>query len=74
MIISDDGVPPKHSLFLTPNNRVFVAKTLKPVVTLSGHAGASTDVKFGPDSQFLATTSMDRTLRFWGLDSDAMSV
>jgi pre-mRNA-processing factor 19 len=53
--------------------RVFVAKFLKPIVTLQGHTGVSTDVKFGPDSKFLASTSMDRTLRFWGLGSEAMS-
>lgn len=45
--------------------RIFTGKALDPVVTLEDHEGIVTDVKFGPDASFLATTSMDRNLRFW---------
>jgi len=45
--------------------RIFTGKSLDPVVTLQDHEGIVTDVKFGPDAKFLATTSMDRNLRFW---------
>lgn len=44
--------------------RIFTGKTFDPVGTLH-HDGVVTDVKFGPDSKFIATTCMDRNLRFW---------
>jgi len=45
--------------------RVFIGKHLEHVTTLDGHTGLVTDVKFGKDASFLASTSMDRTLKFW---------
>jgi len=46
--------------------RVFTGKRLEHVHTLDEHTGLVTDVKFGKDATFLASTSMDRTLKFWG--------
>jgi pre-mRNA-processing factor 19 len=46
--------------------RIFTGKTLDHVTTLDGHTDAVTGVKFGRDARFLASTSMDRTLKVWG--------
>jgi len=46
--------------------RLFVGKTLNHAVTLTGHTSKVTDVKWGADAKFLASTSMDRSLKFWG--------
>jgi pre-mRNA-processing factor 19 len=46
--------------------RLFVGKTLNHMATFTGHSGIVTDVKWGKDAKFLATTSMDRSLKFWG--------
>jgi len=45
--------------------RIFSGKHLEHLVTLDGHNGEVTDIKFGNDALFLASTSIDRTLRFW---------
>jgi len=45
--------------------RVFVGKNLEHVVTLHDHSMPVTAAKWGPDSHFLASTSMDRSLKFW---------
>jgi len=47
--------------------RIFViGKTFSHGATLTGHSGPVTDVKFGQDATFLASTSMDRNLKLWG--------
>eukprot|EP01128_Nolandella_sp_AFSM9_P010241 TRINITY_DN7049_c0_g1_i1.p1 TRINITY_DN7049_c0_g1~~TRINITY_DN7049_c0_g1_i1.p1 ORF type:complete len:504 (-),score=101.94 TRINITY_DN7049_c0_g1_i1:119-1561(-) len=46
--------------------RVFTGKSLDHVTTLHDHAAPVTDVEWGMDASFLASASMDRTLRFWG--------
>jgi len=46
--------------------RLFVGKTLNHMATFSGHNGQVTDVKWGKDAHFLASSSMDRSLKFWG--------
>jgi pre-mRNA-processing factor 19 len=43
----------------------FVDKLLAPLTTLAAHSALVTDVKFGPHCSFLASTSMDRTLKIW---------
>jgi len=43
--------------------RIYVGKTLNHAATLPGQATAA---KWGKDAQFLASTSMDRSLKFWG--------
>lgn len=40
-------------------------KTLEPLVTLTDHAAQVTGVIFGRHAHTLATTSLDRTLRFF---------
>lgn len=45
--------------------RVFAGKTLAHVKTFSDHAAPVTGICFGPDATWLATASMDRTIRFW---------
>jgi pre-mRNA-processing factor 19 len=45
--------------------RVFAGKTLAHVVTFSDHAAPVTGVVFGKDASFVATASIDRTLRVW---------
>jgi len=47
--------------------KVFTGKSLDPVVTLEGHEETVTDIKFGNDAAYIASTSMDRNLIFWGL-------
>ncbi len=37
--------------------------------TLAGHSGAVYAVAFSPDSQWLATGSLDETIRFWEIRS-----
>jgi len=46
--------------------RIYVGKAMNHAVSLAGHSGLVTDVKWGKDAQFLASTSMDRSLKFWG--------
>jgi len=46
--------------------RIFSGKNLDHFTTLDGHTEAVTGVKFANDAQFLASTSMDRTLKIWG--------
>uniref|UniRef100_A0A6B2L2U6 Pre-mRNA-processing factor 19 n=1 Tax=Arcella intermedia TaxID=1963864 RepID=A0A6B2L2U6_9EUKA len=45
--------------------RVYTGKNLDHVVTLNAHADTVTDVKFGSDAKFIASTSMDRSLKLW---------
>jgi len=45
---------------------IFIAKTLEHIKTLNDHKAPVTDVKFSLDSTFLASTSLDRTLKFFG--------
>eukprot|EP01098_Paradermamoeba_levis_P004367 TRINITY_DN1880_c0_g1_i4.p2 TRINITY_DN1880_c0_g1~~TRINITY_DN1880_c0_g1_i4.p2 ORF type:complete len:294 (-),score=85.37 TRINITY_DN1880_c0_g1_i4:23-904(-) len=47
--------------------RVFVTKTLSHVQTWKEHKGLATDLQFGPDASFLATTSLDRNLKILSL-------
>mmetsp|Transcript_4042 Transcript_4042/g.5619 ORF Transcript_4042/g.5619 Transcript_4042/m.5619 type:complete len:511 (+) Transcript_4042:107-1639(+) len=46
--------------------RLFVVKEWTQLATLTAHRGPVTDLKFGDDAKFLATTSMDRSLKFFG--------
>eukprot|EP00164_Ancoracysta_twista_P006368 GFYU01008857.1.p1 GENE.GFYU01008857.1~~GFYU01008857.1.p1 ORF type:complete len:496 (-),score=167.73 GFYU01008857.1:412-1851(-) len=45
--------------------RVFAAKGWDLVKTWSDHSANVTDVAFGADAKYLASTSMDRTLKFY---------
>jgi len=47
--------------------RVFSGKALNHIATYNKHTKAVTDVKWGSSAKFLASTSMDRSLKFWGI-------
>jgi len=46
--------------------RIFTGKALSHIATFSKHSKTVTDVKWGSSAKFLASTSMDRSLKFWG--------
>ncbi|CAB1099230.1 unnamed protein product [Ectocarpus sp. CCAP 1310/34] len=46
--------------------KVFAVKTWGELATYGDYGGSVTGVKFGKSASFLATSSMDRTLRFYG--------
>ena len=41
-------------------------KQWNELANLTDHTGAVTDVAFGADAKFLASVSLDRSLRFFG--------
>jgi len=45
--------------------RIFTSKPHEHVLTLAEHTADVTSVKWGKDAQFLVSTSMDRTVKFW---------
>jgi len=45
--------------------RVYNAKTLELVKTFSDHSDDVTDLAFGKDVQFIASTSLDRCLKLY---------
>jgi pre-mRNA-processing factor 19 len=47
--------------------RVYIGKTLNHVGTFSKHSKTVTDVKWGQMANFLASCSMDRSLKVWGI-------
>lgn len=48
------------------DTRVFSSKSLSPVAAFTAHSAIVTDVQFGKDAKFIATTSMDRYLKLHG--------
>eukprot|EP01124_Arcella_intermedia_P001493 TRINITY_DN10818_c0_g1_i1.p1 TRINITY_DN10818_c0_g1~~TRINITY_DN10818_c0_g1_i1.p1 ORF type:complete len:402 (-),score=77.89 TRINITY_DN10818_c0_g1_i1:50-1255(-) len=46
--------------------RIFTGKRLEHIHTFDGHSAVVTDIKFGKDASFIASTSMDRYLKLWG--------
>jgi len=48
-----------------PTVKVFCTKPFSPIATFKDHASVVTDAKFGQDSTFIASTSMDRTLKIY---------
>ncbi|XP_045474308.1 pre-mRNA-processing factor 19 [Harmonia axyridis] len=48
--------------------RVFLSKQWQELKVFNDHTAAATGVRFGKNARFLASTSMDRTLKLYGLD------
>jgi len=46
--------------------RIFTSKPTDHLKTLADHIAEVTCVRWGKDAQFMVSTSMDRTLKFWG--------
>jgi len=49
--------------------RVYVGKTVTQIASYTKHTQPVTDVKFGKDAQYLVSTSLDRSVKFWGKKS-----
>jgi len=45
--------------------RVYLGKGGNHITTLTKHTKTVTDVKWGPDAKYLASVSMDKSLKFW---------
>jgi len=45
---------------------VYIGKTLTQAADLTKHTATVTDVKWGKDAHWLASTSLDRSLKTWG--------
>jgi len=46
--------------------RIFAGRNFEPLTSFTKHSQTVTDVKFGSNAKFLASTSMDRSLKLWG--------
>eukprot|EP00002_Diphylleia_rotans_P006532 TRINITY_DN158_c0_g1_i1.p1 TRINITY_DN158_c0_g1~~TRINITY_DN158_c0_g1_i1.p1 ORF type:complete len:509 (+),score=130.33 TRINITY_DN158_c0_g1_i1:48-1574(+) len=46
--------------------RVYHTKSWNLVHSFTGHSAVATDLDFGPDASFLVSSSMDRSVKFWG--------
>ena len=47
--------------------RVYLSKQWQELKVFDDHQDLATGVKFGNNAKFVASTSMDRTLKFFGL-------
>lgn len=47
--------------------RIYLCKQWQELKVLNDHTAAATGVRFGKHAQYIATTSMDRTLKLYGL-------
>jgi pre-mRNA-processing factor 19 len=48
--------------------RVYLCKQWTELKTFNDHTATATGVRFGRNSQWLASTSMDRTLKLYGIE------
>merc|ERR1719481_712297 len=46
--------------------RVYLCKQWNELKVMNDHTAAATGVRFGENSQYIASTSMDRTLKIYG--------
>ena len=56
------------------NIRVWDSETGKEIFNLTGHTGPTFGVAFSPDGQYLASSSVDRTIKLWKLPSNGGQV
>ena len=49
---------------------IFEANTGKRLTTLSDHAARITDLRFSPSGNLLLSSSLDGTIRLWGIPED----
>lgn len=58
------------SLFflLTLIFRIYLCKQWQELSVFNDHTSLATGVRFGANADYLASTSMDRTVKFYGLD------
>lgn len=47
---------------------VYLCKQWQELAILTDHSDMATGVRFGRDAQFLASTSMDRSLKVYGMN------
>lgn len=60
--VTDFISPFFQSLFCS----VYHTKSWNLVHSFTGHNAVATDLDFGPDASFLVSSSMDRSVKFWG--------
>lgn len=49
-------------------SRVYQCKQWQELKVFSDHTALATGVRFGKNAQYLASTSMDRTLKLYGVE------
>lgn len=66
------GINPQERLYAPPPSRQISKKTLPPIrqpkdspYPMKGHRRALTDIKFSPNGRWIATSSIDRSIRIW---------
>lgn len=55
-----------NEIHLVPSFRIYNTKTWNEIAVFNEHTNLGTGVRFGTNASFLASTSMDRTLKFYG--------
>lgn len=48
--------------------RIYLCKQWQELKVFNDHTATATGVRFGKHAKFIASTSMDRTLKLYGLD------
>lgn len=54
--------------FLFLSFRIYLCKQWQELCVFNDHTSLATGVRFGANADYLASTSMDRTVKFYGLD------
>lgn len=49
-------------------SRVYLCKQWQDLKIFNDHTALATGVRFGTNAEYLASTSMDRTIKFYGLE------
>lgn len=51
-----------------PHFRIYLCKQWHELAVFNDHTSSATGVRFGANADYLASTSMDRTVKFYGLE------